>query len=219
MRVRRARSGDRLGGAGRPHGRPGLRTRGRGRDRVSRDAGRHIYNPSFFTELDPDGVKFVLFHEARHLMHRHLYVDEELRADPVFTLAAEVSINHVALRRLRRSGLPKADDGTAERLGDEVLHEVVRAALRGGAAARGELLELADLSHGGGERLAHMWGSLGLDRLRVSPAAPYDLGPISRRDPGGTPVLRGAGPAGSGRLPCSRGARRPAARRRGAGRR
>lgn len=214
-----------------------------------------LYNPYFFTELDFDGVKFVLFHEARHLMHRHLYVDEELRADRAFTLAAEVAVNHVALRRLRRDGLPTVaardpsggtdgeavrepvgvdpdrvyrayrddleaqglaplpydefaytdltvytelrrmtgfeepspaycvhlrgspgdgsgrtdgppDDGTVERLGTEVLHEVVQAALRGNPAARGELLELADRTEGGGERLARIWGSLGLDRLR-----------------------------------------------------
>lgn len=67
-----------------------------------------LYNPHFFASLDFDGVKFVLFHEARHLMHRHLYVDEELRSDPVFTLAAEVAINHVALRRLGRTALPEA---------------------------------------------------------------------------------------------------------------
>ncbi|MET9557581.1 hypothetical protein [Streptomyces sp. NPDC006645] len=60
-----------------------------------------LYNPEFFVAIGADGVRFVLFHEARHLIHRHLYVDAELRADPVFTLAAEVSINHVVMRRLR----------------------------------------------------------------------------------------------------------------------
>lgn len=65
-----------------------------------------LFNPHFFAELDLDGVKFVLFHEARHLMHRHLYVDELLRSDPVFTLAAEVSINHVTMTRLHRTRLP-----------------------------------------------------------------------------------------------------------------
>ncbi|MEU6584406.1 hypothetical protein [Nocardia sp. NPDC046763] len=65
-----------------------------------------LYNPYFFLELDVDGVKFVLFHEARHLMHRHLHIEEDLRTDPVFTVAAEVAINHVALRRLARSALP-----------------------------------------------------------------------------------------------------------------
>ncbi|MEV5573609.1 hypothetical protein AB0L06_26510 [Spirillospora sp. NPDC052269] len=72
-----------------------------------------LYNPYFFLELDHEGVKFVLFHEARHLMHRHLYVDEVLRGDPRFTLAAEVAINHVALLRLRRSSLPtiQGEDG------------------------------------------------------------------------------------------------------------
>ena len=65
-----------------------------------------LYNPEFFVAIGPSGVRFVLFHEARHLIHRHLYVDEELRADPVFDLAAEVAINHVALLRLAQGGLP-----------------------------------------------------------------------------------------------------------------
>ncbi|MFC5744366.1 DUF2201 family putative metallopeptidase [Actinomadura rugatobispora] len=198
-----------------------------------------LYNPYFFAELDFDGVKFVLFHEARHLMHRHLHVDEELRSDPTFTLAAEVAINHVALRRLGRSSLPtmprdgppepvgvdpeavyrayqddlrrqglsalpydefihtdltvygelrrmKAldepvpaycvhmrgepndvpmDAETVEGLGTEVLREVMQAALRGGPA-RGELLDLADRTADGGERLSRLWGGLGLDKLR-----------------------------------------------------
>ncbi|KUN23461.1 hypothetical protein AQJ23_25970 [Streptomyces antibioticus] len=68
-----------------------------------------LYNPGFFTGLGLDGVKFVLFHEARHLVHRHLFADEELRDDPVFELAAEVSINHVALIRLGRTELPLLD--------------------------------------------------------------------------------------------------------------
>ncbi|MFD4638195.1 hypothetical protein ACFWN2_12825 [Lentzea sp. NPDC058436] len=67
-----------------------------------------LFNPGFFVGIGLDGVKFVLFHEARHLVHRHLFVDEELRADPVFTLAAEVVINHVATVRLGR-GLPLLD--------------------------------------------------------------------------------------------------------------
>ncbi|MEU1274895.1 hypothetical protein [Streptomyces sp. NPDC005799] len=65
-----------------------------------------LYNPDFFVGLGLDGVKFVLFHEARHLVHRHLFADPELRADPVFDLACEVSINHVALVRLGRRDLP-----------------------------------------------------------------------------------------------------------------
>jgi hypothetical protein len=221
-----------------------------------------LYNPYFFTELDFDGVKFVLFHEARHLIHRHLYVDEDLRTDPVFTLAGEVSINHVALRRLQRASLPTipvrtqsdpsdadatsdeprepvgvdpglvyqayqedlrrqklsplpydefsytdltvyqelrrmktlnepgpaycirlqgdpADDAsgsgsgedlmnaeTVQRLAEDVLGEVMKAALRGDPAAREELLELADRSVGSAERLSRLWGGLGLDKLR-----------------------------------------------------
>ncbi|MDN3025401.1 hypothetical protein [Streptomyces sp. S.PB5] len=68
-----------------------------------------LFNPDFFVGLGLDGVKFVLFHEARHLVHRHLFADPELRDDPVFELAAEVSINHVALVRLDRAELPLLD--------------------------------------------------------------------------------------------------------------
>ncbi|WP_427918487.1 DUF2201 family putative metallopeptidase [Streptomyces sp. cg40] len=68
-----------------------------------------LFNPDFFVRLGLDGVKFVLFHEARHLVQRHLFADPELREDPVFELAAEVSINHVALVRLGRPGLPLLD--------------------------------------------------------------------------------------------------------------
>jgi hypothetical protein len=64
-----------------------------------------LFNPGFFVGIGLDGVKFVLFHEARHLVHRHLFVEQDLRDDPVFTLAAEVVINHVATVRLGR-GLP-----------------------------------------------------------------------------------------------------------------
>ncbi|WP_069760597.1 hypothetical protein [Streptomyces sp. LUP47B] len=68
-----------------------------------------LYNPDFFVGLGLDGVKFVLFHEARHLVQRHLFNDPELRADPVFELACEVSVNHVALVRLGRRELPLLD--------------------------------------------------------------------------------------------------------------
>lgn len=70
-----------------------------------------LYNPEFFVAIGADGVRFVLFHEARHLIHRHLYVDAELREDAVFALAAEVAINHVVMRRLRAElpTLPKGD--------------------------------------------------------------------------------------------------------------
>lgn len=68
-----------------------------------------LYNPSFFVDIGLEGVAFVLFHEARHLVHRHLLAEPALREDPVFTTAAEVSINHVALVRLRREGMPLRD--------------------------------------------------------------------------------------------------------------
>ncbi|MFC0543416.1 vWA domain-containing protein [Kutzneria chonburiensis] len=67
-----------------------------------------LFNPDFFVGIGLDGVKFALFHEARHLVHRHLFADQELRDDPVFTLAAEVAINHVGLVRLKQ-GLPVLD--------------------------------------------------------------------------------------------------------------
>ncbi len=64
-----------------------------------------LFNPDFFVGIGLDGVKFVLFHEARHLVHRHLFTEQELREDPVFTIAAEVAINHVVMTRLG-AGLP-----------------------------------------------------------------------------------------------------------------
>ncbi|NDU71903.1 hypothetical protein GWI34_04575 [Actinomadura sp. DSM 109109] len=67
-----------------------------------------LYNPGFFVGIGSEGVRFVLFHEARHLVQRHLFADADLRADPVFTLACEVTINHVAMVRLG-AGLPEID--------------------------------------------------------------------------------------------------------------
>ncbi|PZG15144.1 DUF2201 family putative metallopeptidase [Nonomuraea aridisoli] len=68
-----------------------------------------LYNPDFFVALGLEGVRFVLFHEARHLVQRHLFAEPELLDDPVFTLACEVTINHVALVRLGARGLPVID--------------------------------------------------------------------------------------------------------------
>ncbi|MFC8831047.1 hypothetical protein ACFT9I_37585 [Streptomyces sp. NPDC057137] len=199
-----------------------------------------LYNPEFFAAIGADGVRFVLFHEARHLIHRHLYVDAELREDDVFTLAAEVSINHVVMQRLRAKlptllkgdvrepvgidpyliharyeedlraqdleplsyrhfvetdmsvygelkrmsdppvpagfgatacphlrvgGLP-LDDETVSQVVEGVLADVLRAALRGEGPAREEILHLADRSEGGSDRVAKMWGRLGLGALR-----------------------------------------------------
>ncbi|MFD0852459.1 hypothetical protein ACFQ07_09510, partial [Actinomadura adrarensis] len=67
-----------------------------------------LYNPDFFVGIGLEGVRFVLFHEARHIVQRHLFADPDLRADPVFTLACEVTINHVAMVRLG-GGLPVMD--------------------------------------------------------------------------------------------------------------
>lgn len=87
-----------------------------------------LYNPGFFVRLGLDGVKFVLFHEARHLVQRHLFADPELRADPVFEVATEVSINHVALVRLGRDGLPLLD-GRPTGIDPREIHEAYRADL------------------------------------------------------------------------------------------
>lgn len=206
-----------------------------------------LYNPEFFVRIGVSGVRFVLFHEARHLIHRHLYVAEELLTDPVFDLATEVAINHVAQVRLgtrlptwevpdgmggtrrepigidprvvhkryvtdlsRRgltaksyddfvttdltiygelkrmseppvptgvclhlvpegasdAGRPPMDPETVDAIVERVLAETIRSALRGEGAARDEILDLADRSADGGERLTQMWGSLGLAALR-----------------------------------------------------
>ncbi|MFG2966723.1 MULTISPECIES: hypothetical protein [unclassified Streptomyces] len=87
-----------------------------------------LYNPDFFVALGLDGVKFVLFHEARHLVHRHLLADPELREDPVFTLAAEVAVNHVALVRLGRAELPVLD-GRPTGVDPREIHDAYRADL------------------------------------------------------------------------------------------
>ncbi|MQY10551.1 hypothetical protein SRB5_06600 [Streptomyces sp. RB5] len=89
-----------------------------------------LFNPGFFTGLGLDGVKFVLFHEARHLVHRHLFAEPELREDPVFTVAAEVAINHVALIRLGRTGLPLLD-GEPTGIDPRVVYEDYREDLLG----------------------------------------------------------------------------------------
>ncbi|WUN49309.1 hypothetical protein OHA05_31000 [Streptomyces sp. NBC_00306] len=88
-----------------------------------------LYNPRFFVDLGLDGVKFVLFHEARHLVHRHLFAEPELREDPVFTLAAEVSINHVAMVRLGRDALPLLH-GEPTGIDPREIHEAYEADLR-----------------------------------------------------------------------------------------
>ncbi|MFE7932823.1 hypothetical protein ACFU6S_29700 [Streptomyces sp. NPDC057456] len=55
------------------------------------------------------------FHEARHLVYRHLLAEPELREDPVFELAAEVSIDHVALVRTGREELPLLEPPVGQR--------------------------------------------------------------------------------------------------------
>ncbi|GAA1960857.1 hypothetical protein [Catenulispora subtropica] len=195
-----------------------------------------LFNPEFFVKLGLDGVKFVLFHEARHLIQRHLFTEPELREDPVFDIAIESTINHVALTRLRRDALPRvdgestgidprdvfrryhadlteqglkpfdyedfirtdmgcytelsrmkdppappplcvhellqelqdelADPETIERIGNEVLANVLLAGKRGVRAAREELLDLIDRTDGATDRLSKLWGDLGAGIIR-----------------------------------------------------
>jgi len=67
-----------------------------------------LYNPEFIVDLDVHGSVFVLAHEARHVIMRHLFNEPYLRSDPVFTTATEACINHTVMLRLQRSGLPEA---------------------------------------------------------------------------------------------------------------
>ena len=73
-----------------------------------------LYNPYFTVSLGEVGTGFVLSHEARHLIYRHLYNDPQLRADPVFTTACELGINHDVQVRLNRTTMP-----TVTRLGPD----------------------------------------------------------------------------------------------------
>ncbi|OIV36627.1 hypothetical protein BIV57_15240 [Mangrovactinospora gilvigrisea] len=77
-----------------------------------------LYNPEFLLSVGREGARFVLFHEARHLVQRHLFAEPELQGDPLFTLACEVTINHVAMERLG-TGLPtrtvRGEDGADSR--------------------------------------------------------------------------------------------------------
>ncbi|MBS2537152.1 hypothetical protein KGQ20_30785 [Catenulispora sp. NF23] len=195
-----------------------------------------LFNPDFFVELGLEGVKFVLFHEARHLIQRHLFTEPELREDPVFDTAIECTINHVALTRLRRDDLPVfngeptgvdprkifknyhadltaqglspfsyeefirtdmgcytelhrmkhppsppplcvhelleelqeelADAETIERIGNEVLANVLLAGRRGMRAARSELLDLIERTDGATDRLAKLWDQMGAGMIR-----------------------------------------------------
>jgi hypothetical protein len=88
-----------------------------------------LYNPDFFVALGAEGVRFVLFHEARHLVQRHLFAEPEMRDDPVFTVACEVTINHVAKVRLGEPGLPKID-GEPVGIDPEEIHRAYRADLK-----------------------------------------------------------------------------------------
>lgn len=66
-----------------------------------------LYNPYFTKALGLQGALFVMMHEARHLLYRHLFNEETLRVDPVFTTATEVGINHDVMVTLNTTDLPK----------------------------------------------------------------------------------------------------------------
>lgn len=69
-----------------------------------------LFNPDFVVSLATDeDVMFVVFHEGRHLMHRHLWTESDLRSDEAWTLACEANINHVAKTRLGRRGMPEQE--------------------------------------------------------------------------------------------------------------
>jgi len=52
-----------------------------------------LVNPGFACDLGADGATMVAVHEAYHLVMSHLLVDPDLRANPLFELATEASIN------------------------------------------------------------------------------------------------------------------------------
>lgn len=66
-----------------------------------------LYNPYFTVDLGIEGARFVLFHESRHLIYRHLYAEPELATDDLFRHACEIGINHDTKVRLDRLELPK----------------------------------------------------------------------------------------------------------------
>lgn len=51
-------------------------------------------NDKFARALGPEQVTFVLAHEMLHLLLKHLYVDDTLRKDRVWTYACEATINY-----------------------------------------------------------------------------------------------------------------------------
>ncbi|MHA6759997.1 DUF2201 family putative metallopeptidase [Streptacidiphilus sp. PAMC 29251] len=106
-----------------------------------------LYNPDFFVALGLGGVKFVLFHEARHLIQRHLFADPELREDPVFTVATEVTVNHVALHRLGRSTLPLLD-GEPVGIDPRTIHQLYTADLARQGLDAVPYEEFTDTDHG-----------------------------------------------------------------------
>lgn len=67
-----------------------------------------LYNPHFMVSLQPGGANFILFHEARHLLMRHLYSAPHLRNDPRWKNSTEANINYVAMKRLG-VGMPEAE--------------------------------------------------------------------------------------------------------------
>lgn len=87
-----------------------------------------LYNPDFVIRLGEEGMKFGLFHEARHLIYRHLFTfgSAQNKKNPhLWMLAQEIGINHETMERLQ-TGMPMLYeiDENGERITDE--HGIVK---------------------------------------------------------------------------------------------
>lgn len=80
-----------------------------------------LFNPEFTCKLGKSGAKFVLYHEIGHVIMRHFNYSVELRTDPVFTHANEITINHWVLTRLDRKSMPSIDTGEVDTKGNPVM--------------------------------------------------------------------------------------------------
>ena len=63
-------------------------------------------NPAFSAQLSHRERRFVLAHEAYHLLLRHLYRNKELAADRYWTIATECVINHLVKKHISASEVP-----------------------------------------------------------------------------------------------------------------
>lgn len=68
-----------------------------------------LYNPYFTVQLGEQGALFVLFHESRHIVMRHLFAEPHLNGDEDWNTATELCINHVVMTRLKRQSMPEIE--------------------------------------------------------------------------------------------------------------